>query len=98
MTPELDQALKRLHVAIGALETALENRPAPADERRTALETELQLMQDDRARLALVLVCVLARLPRVEAATEHVSRRVDTAIGTLQEVVDEEAAEPAREV
>ena len=87
MSPELDEAVRRLSAAVATLEGTVESRAA---ERRPDLETELQLMQDDRARLALELESAMARLGRVETATDHVGRRVQTAIGTLREVLDPE--------
>jgi hypothetical protein len=85
MSPELDAALKRLNEALGHLEAAA-SRPR-VGERPDDLETELQLMQDDRARLAVDLESASARLNRVEAATEHVGRRVQVAIGHVSEVL-----------
>lgn len=86
MSPELDDALSRLGAALGQLEVAL-GRRLDRDARRGDLETELQLMQDDRARLALELESATARLNRVETATDHVGRRVRAAIGSLQDVL-----------
>ena len=90
MVRETDEAVSRLEAALDALEGALERRLGEA--RKGDLETELQLMQDDRARLALELESAMARLNRVEAATDHVGRRVGAAIGSLREVL---ATEPA---
>ena len=59
-------------------------RRVEAEKRRGDLETELQLMQDDRARLAVELDAALTRLQRFEAATDDVSRRVRSAIGSRQ--------------
>ncbi|QFU15462.1 DUF4164 domain-containing protein [Microvirga thermotolerans] len=86
MTPLLDDALKRLDVALGLLEAALSRR-LEAERRRGDLETELQLMQDDRARLAVELDGALTRLHRYEAAADDVSRRVRQAIGSIQAVL-----------
>ena len=49
--PTLDEAMKRLDRALGLLEASVSRR-MDAEKRRGGLETELQLMQDDRARLA----------------------------------------------
>ena len=86
MTPILDDALKRLDVALGLLEGSISRR-LEAEKRRGDLETELQLMQDDRARLAGELDGVLTRLQRYEAATDDISQRVRIAIGTIQSVL-----------
>ena len=84
MTPILDDALKRLDIALGLLEGSVSRR-LEAEKRRGDLETELQLMQDDRARLAGELDGALTRLQRYEAATDDVSQRVRIAIGTHPE-------------
>lgn len=86
MSPNLDDAMKRLEKALGLLEASVSRR-LEADRRRGDLETELQLMQDDRSRLAVELDGALTRLHRFEAATDDVSRRVREAIGAVQAVL-----------
>ncbi len=86
MAPTLDEAMKRLDMALGLLEASVSRR-LDADRRRGGLETELQLMQDDRARLAVELDGALTRLHRFEAATDDVSRRVRQAIGAVETVL-----------
>ena len=86
MTPILDDALKRLDSALGLLEASVSRR-LEAERRRGDLETELQLMQDDRARLAEELDGALTRLQRFEAATDDVGQRVQLAIGAIQSVL-----------
>ena len=86
MSPELEAAVKRLNAAIGQLEAAAAARPALATPRGD-LETELQLMQDDRARLSVELESASARLNQVEVASEHVGRRLQAAIGHVAEVL-----------
>lgn len=86
MQPELDAALLRLQTALESLEAATDPRTI-GDARREDLETELQLMQDDRARLSVELDSSTARLNRLETATDHVGRRVGAAIGTLTDVL-----------
>jgi hypothetical protein len=86
MAPTLDEAMKRLDMALGLLEASVSRR-READRRRGGLETELQLMQDDRARLAVELDGALTRLHRFEAATDDVSRRVRQAIGAVETVL-----------
>jgi uncharacterized protein YicC (UPF0701 family) len=83
----LDDALKRLDAAVSALEGAVRRR-LEAERRRGDLETELQIMQDDRARLAVELDGTTARLARVETATQDVSRRVQLAVGAIRTVLD----------
>lgn len=86
MTSPLDDAMKRLDVALGLLEASVSRR-VEADRRKGSLETELQLMQDDRSRLAVELDGALTRLHRFEAATDDVSRRVREAIEAVQGVL-----------
>ena len=86
MSPELDQALKRLGAAIGQLDTTV-GRYFDVDGRRNDLETELQLMQDDRARLAVELESATARLNKLETAADHVGQRVHGAIGTVRAIL-----------
>jgi hypothetical protein len=86
MAPTLDEAMKRLDRALGLLEASVSRR-LEGDRRRGGLETELQLMQDDRARLAVELDGALTRLHRFEAATDDVGRRVRQAIGAVETVL-----------
>lgn len=96
MARELETAVGRLQDALRSLEAALERRLGEA--RKGDLETELQLMQDDRARLAVELESATARLTRVETATEHLGRRIGIAIGTIGAVLAEaDGSQAARE-
>lgn len=81
----VEEALRRLEGAVGQVEAAA--RRVEAEPRRGDLETELQLMQDDRARLAVDLDGTLARLRRHEAAADDVGRRVDRAVDAIQAVL-----------
>jgi hypothetical protein len=94
MSIPLDQAMKRFESALGLLEASAMRR-LEAERRRSDLETELQLMQDDRARLAMELDSTIARLDRVEAVADDVGGRVQRAIGAIQDVLAGEAGEPA---
>ncbi|RDI57288.1 DUF4164 domain-containing protein [Microvirga subterranea] len=96
MSPNLDDAMKRLEKALGLLEASVSRR-LEADRRRGDLETELQLMQDDRSRLAVELDGAVTRLHRFEAATDDVSRRVREAIGAVQSVLAQAGAIQAEE-
>ena len=88
MTPSLDDALRRLEAALGQLEASVSRR-LEIERRRGDLETELQIMQDDRARLAVELESTAARLQQVEAVTDDVGRRVHRAIGAVRDVLAE---------
>ncbi|HZH10394.1 MAG TPA: DUF4164 domain-containing protein [Microvirga sp.] len=95
MTSPLDDAMKRLDVALGLLEASVSRR-LDAEKRKGSLETELQLMQEDRSRLAEDLDGALTRLHRYEAATDDVSRRVQLAILAVRSVLAQ-AGQPALE-
>lgn len=82
----LNEALKRLDAALTALEAAAARR-AEADRRTIDIETELSLMQDDRARLAVDLDGAMARLARLQSAATDVEERVERAIGVVSAVL-----------
>jgi predicted nucleic acid-binding Zn-ribbon protein len=86
MAVSLDNGVRRLEAALGLLEAAVTRR-LEAERRRGDLETELQIMQDDRARLAVELDGAMARLHRVEAATSDIGRRVERAAGAIRDVL-----------
>ena len=94
MAASLDGAVRRLDAALGLLEAAVTRR-LEAERRRSDLETELQIMQDDRARLAVDLDGTVARLHRVEAAASDVSRRVERATGAIRDVLERAEGGPA---
>jgi hypothetical protein len=95
MAVSLDEAVKRLDAALGLLEAAVSRR-LEAERQRGDLETELQIMQDDRARLAMELDGAVARLHRFEAATGDLDRRVGRAMGIIRDVIGQ--AEGAQSV
>jgi hypothetical protein len=82
----LDNALARLDGALAQLEGAARRR-IEAERGRANLETELTLMQDDRARLAAELDGTMARLGQVEGAANDVDRRLERAIGAVGDVI-----------
>lgn len=83
----LEDAVIRLESALSQLEAAAQRR-LEAERRRGDLETELTLMQDDRARLAAELDGTMARLSRVEGAASDVGKRLDRAMGTIRDVIE----------
>jgi len=94
MAVSLDDGVRRLEAALGLLEAAVTRR-LEAERRRGDLETELQIMQDDRARLAVELDGAMARLHRVEAATSDIGRRVERAAGAIRDVLGRAGANGA---
>lgn len=89
MGSSLDEALKRLDTALGLLEASVSRR-LEAERRRGDLETELQIMQDDRARLAFELEGADERLKKLEAVTHDVRERVVRASATVQQLLAED--------
>ena len=91
----LDNALARLDTALGQLEAAARRR-AEAERGRGNLETELALMQDDRARLAAELDGAMSRLGQVETAAADVDQRLERAMNVVGAVIARvEAQQPA---
>lgn len=82
----LDEAMRRLEASLGLLEASVARRLAN-ERNKVDLETELQIMQDDRARLAVELDGAVDRLGKFEAASQDVERRVDRAIASIEEVL-----------
>ncbi len=85
-SPALDHALSRLEGALGQLEAAARRR-LEAERGRANLETELTLMQDDRARLAAELDGAMARLGQVETAAADVDQRLERAMNVVGAVI-----------
>ena len=83
----IEDAIARLRASLSALEAAAAHRNE-ADRSKTTLETELALMQDDRARLAVELDGALARAQRLDSATDELARRIDRAIGSVRSVIE----------
>ncbi len=79
----LDDAISGLNAALRQLETAAQRR-LELERRRGDLETELSVMQDDRARLAVDLDGALTRLKGVEGAAGDALARLDRAMLAIQ--------------
>jgi uncharacterized protein YlxW (UPF0749 family) len=82
----LDNALARLDGALAQLEASARRR-IEAERGHANLETELTLMQDDRARLAAELDGAIARVGQVESAANDVDSRLEKAMGAVGEVI-----------
>ncbi|MCO4055778.1 MAG: DUF4164 domain-containing protein [Bosea sp.] len=88
-TSSLEYALQSLDESLGQLEAAAQ-RKLDLERRRGDLETELAIMQDDRARLATDLDGALSRLRSVETAADDAVQRLDRAMLAIQSVLGEE--------
>ncbi|KMO42225.1 hypothetical protein VQ02_03750 [Methylobacterium variabile] len=86
MTAAVEEALRRLEASVALLESAVARR-LDAERSHSDLETELEIMRDDRARLAAELDGATARLAEMQAVTEEVDHRLGRAIGTVEGVL-----------
>ena len=83
----IDTAVKRLALALDALDAAVERR-READRSEEALVGQVQALGVDRTRLAATLDGETARSRRLEATNREIAQRLDTAIASIQSVLD----------
>jgi beta-lactamase class A len=83
----IDMAVKRLALALDALDAAVERR-READRGEEALADQVQALGLDRTRLAAALDGETARSRRLEDANREVAERLDAAISSIQSVLD----------
>ncbi len=83
----IDAAVKRLAMALDALDAAVERR-RDADRNEDTLAAQVQTLGLDRARLASVLDGETARSRKLEATNREVAERLDTAIAAIQSVLE----------
>lgn len=86
----IDTAVKRLAMALDALDAAVERR-TDADRNEDTLAAQVQTLGLDRARLASALDGETARSRKLEATNREVAERLDTAIASIQSVLEEGA-------
>ncbi len=83
---KLDRALARLAKALDQLDRAMAVK-LDDDHSAAELEEELDIMQDDRSRLALELDAALAHVSALEKARDEVLRRLDEAEAGVAEAL-----------
>ena len=83
----IDIAVKRLALALDALDAAVERR-READRGAEALVAQVQALGLDRTRLASSLDGETARSRKLEATNREIAERLDTAIASIQSVLD----------
>jgi hypothetical protein len=83
----IDTAVKRLALALDALDAAVERR-READRGENALLAQVQALGLDRARLADTLDGEAARSRRLEETNRAIAQRLDVAIASIQSVLD----------
>ena len=83
----IDMAVKRLALALDALDAAVERR-RDSDRSEEALAAQVQTLGLDRTRLALALDGETARTRKLEATNREIAQRLDTAMASIQSVLD----------
>jgi hypothetical protein len=79
--------VKRLALALDALDAAVERRRG-ADRSEEQLAGQVHALDVDRARLAADLDGETARARRLEETNREIAGRLDTAIASIQAVLD----------
>jgi hypothetical protein len=83
----IDSAVKRLALALDALDAAVERR-RDGDRNENSLAAQVQTLGLDRARLASALDGETARSRQLEATNREIATRLDTAIASIQSVLE----------
>ena len=86
-TSEIDGAVKRLALALDALDAAVERR-READRGEDTLAAQLQTLGLDRAKLAAALDSETAQTRRLETVNREIAERLDAAMTSIQSVLD----------
>ncbi len=83
----IDGAVKRLALALDALDAAVERR-REGDRSEEQLANQVHALGVDRARLAAALDGETARARRLEETNREIAGRLDTAMASIQAVLD----------
>lgn len=83
----IDTAVKRLALALDALDAAVERRQE-SDRNGEALANQVQALGLDRSKLAAALDGETARSRRLEGTNREVATRLDAAMASIQSVLD----------
>jgi hypothetical protein len=83
----IDNAVKRLAQALDALDAAVERR-READRNEEALVAQVHVLGLDRTKLANSLDGETARARKLEETNRDIAQRLDTAIASIQSVLD----------
>ncbi|MGE0564283.1 MAG: DUF4164 family protein [Pseudolabrys sp.] len=83
----VDAAVKRLALALDALDAAVERR-RDADRGANDLAGQVHALGNDRSKLAAALDAEAARAKALEQVNRDIAQRIDTAIGTIRAVID----------
>jgi hypothetical protein len=83
----VDAAVKRLALALDALDAAVERR-READRSEDGLAQQLHALGIDRMRLAEALDAETAHTKHLTETSHEIGRRLDTAMATIRSVLD----------
>jgi len=83
----IDQALRRLALALDSLDAAVERR-RHSDRSEEGLANQVHALGVDRTRLAEALDSEAARARRLESTNREIAGRLDAAIASIQAVLD----------
>lgn len=83
----IDQAVKRLALALDALDAAVERR-SDTDRSEHALSEQVHALGVDRTQLAAALDGETARSRRLETTNREIANRLDAAMASIQSVLD----------
>ena len=83
----IDMAVRRLALALDALDAAVERR-READRNEDGLANQVHVLGVDRAKLAAALDGESARSRRLESTNREVAARLDAAMASIQSVLD----------
>jgi len=83
----IDIAVKRLAMALDALDAAVERR-REGDRNEDTLAAQVQTLGVDRARLAAALDNEAARSRQLETTNRDIAERLDSAIASIQSVLE----------
>ena len=83
----VDTAVRRLALALDALDAAVERRQQ-ADHNEAGLAAQVQALGTDRTRLAAALDGEAARARKLETTNREIAQRLDTAMASIQSVLE----------
>jgi hypothetical protein len=83
----IDTAVKRLALALDALDAAVERRQE-SDRNEEALADQVQALGLDRTKLAAALDGETVRSRRLESTNREIGTRLDAAMASIQSVLD----------
>jgi hypothetical protein len=83
----IDAAVKRLALALDALDAAVEHR-READGRENGLAHQVQALGSDRAQLAAALDSETARARALEETNREIAKRLDHAMTSIRSVIE----------